>query len=193
MLIEHCVRHCVDVPGTTVFRQKLSDIEMEILSCVNFELVPVHRDEKGPLHREDEHDVWEYFSPSRFQWGAPTPDSSAAQPPVTKIPYENFSVVVSCERSRQIFHHWNAWRHVEQLEGSLRVLDREFMVKFSDEIECPHLYAVHSRFSALVAEDLVLAITVYRLCWGRHRTVTGILRKDRLQPLVESKAVLTEV
>lgn len=189
-LIEICVRYCVDVPGSTVFMQNRSDIEAEILQCVDFVLIPFQRDESGPLHRTDEPDVWEYFEPSRFLMGAPAPDPVAE---VTVVPYRTFSVIISCERGRQIQHHWTLWKHVDQLEISTRVFDREFLVKFSGEIECPHLRAVHCRMSALVGEDYVMAMIVYRFCWGKYMTVTGILPKDRLERLTEAKTVLNEV
>jgi len=170
--------------------QNRSDIEAEILQCVDFVLIPFQRDESGPLHRTEEPDVWEYFEPSRFLMGAPAPDPVAE---VTVVPYNTFSVIISCERGRQIQHHWNLWKHVDQLEISTRVFDREFLVKFSGEIECPHLRAVHCRMSALVGEDYVMAMIVYRFCWGKYMTVTGILPKDRLERLTEAKTVLNEV
>ncbi len=193
-LIEFCARYCVDVPADTMFVQyRFPEIEQAILLCVDFQLMPVYNEQLEHPDGSGEAPVLEYFHPGKFQPGAAGAAGAPSAGEATVVPCMDFTAIYSCARGHEIFHHWDIWKNVEEMERATVGIDRRFLVKFTGEIECPRLREVHARFSSVVAKDYVMSIMLYRFCWGKHREVTGMIGEEQLAPLLKDKAILGEV
>ena len=218
-IMRSCVQYCGATPRQVAdWRDKISDVEWAIMKSVDFELLPSgaapekfraaagaapenFRAAAGAAPLEVEQ---EFFAADRFcaaPLAGPRRDLAAA-PAANKG--ETVSEVVmdlpGCERARcsseralQIYHHWTTWYVMNAMEKAACTLDAGFLVKFDDDIECPALREVHSRFSALVARDNVLANLIYYHCMGKFHRVTGVIQVEDLLNVWTNKNVLSSV
>lgn len=169
-LASFCRHTCrgADVIVTIDFLRK---VEIDILNAIQYDLIPV-----GGAPNEE---TLEFMDAARFDYSLP-PLSPRTFSDGDVVKFKDFTASIESRYEKEIMHYWQARNLIIVMEHCTQDLDKDFIIKNSEEIRDEHLKKTHTLFSEICQADMITSQILYEYCVLNRGSVTCVLTPDQV-------------